>query len=362
MTVTTEQGKIKPVQELEQIEFMTGTELEKADIEKPFFIIKKVLPTGLAILASPPKFGKSWLVLLMALCVANGKKFLGFDTEKVACLYLALEDSSARIKERTEKIMNGEPFPENFIFSVKARDISHGLIEQLEMFMQQRPDTKLIIIDTFQKVRGSMGRGESAYSADYRDTGVLKSFADAHKICICLVHHTKKARDIGDVFANISGTLGISGAADTMLVLSREKRTDETTLLSITGRDVEAQEFSLTFDKNTCKWKLLGEAAEVVPQTEIRRYNADLLVQAIRNLVKGSPDGHWCGSVSTLQKEARERFGIAISESIQSIGRRIGKLEEMLYQQDFIEYWSESKNGSGGKLHHFKRTKPPFND
>ena len=169
MLTTTENGKIKPVQELEQIEFMTGTELEKADIEKPFFIIKKVLPTGLAILASPPKFGKSWLVLLMALCVANGKKFLGFDTEKVACLYLALEDSSARIKERTGKIMNGEPFPENFIFSVKSRDISHGLIEQLEMFMQQRPDTKLIIIDTFQKVRGSIGRGESAYSADYRD-------------------------------------------------------------------------------------------------------------------------------------------------------------------------------------------------
>lgn len=71
MAVTTEQGKIKPVQELEQIEFMTGTELEKADIEKPFFIIKKVLPTGLAILASPPKFGKSWLVLLMALCITR---------------------------------------------------------------------------------------------------------------------------------------------------------------------------------------------------------------------------------------------------------------------------------------------------
>lgn len=362
MTVTTEKGKIKPVQELEQIEFMTGTELEKADIEKPFFIIKKVLPTGLAILASPPKFGKSWLVLLMALCVANGKKFLGFDTEKVACLYLALEDSCSRIKERTERIMCGEPFPENFIFSVKARDISHGLIEQLEMFMQQKPDTRLIIIDTFQKVRGTAGRGESAYGADYRDTGALKSFADAHKICICLVHHTKKARDIGDVFANISGTLGLSGAADTMLVLSREKRTDETTLLSITGRDIEPNDFSLTFDKNTCKWKLLGEAAEVVPQTEIRRYNADPLVQAIRKLIENSPDGHWCGSVSLIQKEAREQFGIPINESIQSIGRRIGKLEEMLYQQDFIEYWSESKNGSGGKLHHFKRTNPPFND
>ena len=362
MTVTTEKGKIKPVQELEQIEFMTGTELEKADIEKPFFIIKEVLPTGLAILASPPKFGKSWLVLLMALCIANGKKFLGFDTEKVACLYLALEDSSARIKARTEKIMNGESFPENFIFSVKARDISHGLVEQLEMFIQQRPDTKLIIIDTFQKVRGAMGRGESAYSADYRDAGALKSFADAHKICICLVHHTKKARDIGDVFANISGTLGLSGAADTMLVLSREKRTDETTLLSITGRDVVPNEFSLTFDKTTCKWKLLGETAEVVSQTEIRRYNADPLVQAIRKLVENSPDGHWCGSVSMIQKEAREQVGIPINESIQSIGRRIGKLEEMLYQQDLIEYWSESKNGSGGKLHHFKRTKPPFND
>lgn len=362
MTVTTEKGTVKPVPELEKIEFMTGTELEKANIEKPFFIIKGILPTGLSIIASPPKFGKSWLVLLMALSVADGQSFLGFDTEKVNCLYLALEDSAARIKERTEKIMNGRPFPEKFMFSIKARDLSHGLIEQLEMFIQQRPDTKLIIIDTFQKIRGSMGRGESAYSADYRDTGMLKTFADAHKLCVLLVHHTKKARDIGDVFANISGTLGISGAADTMLLLSREKRADETTLLSITGRDVTAQEFSLTFDKNSCKWKLLGEAAEVIPQTEIRRYNADPLVQAIRKLVESSPDGHWCGSVSTIVDTARGQFGIPISESIQAVGRRIGKLEDMLYQQDFIEYWPESKNGSGGKLHHFKRTESPFNN
>lgn len=362
MAVTTENGTVKQVPELEKIEFMTGSELEKANIEKPFFIIKGVLPTGLSIIASPPKFGKSWLVLLMALSVADGQRFLGFDTEKTTCLYLALEDSAARIKERTEKIMNGKPFPENFIFSIKSRDLSHGLIEQLEMFTQQRPDTKLIIIDTFQKIRGSMGRGESAYSADYRDTGMLKAFADAHKLCILLVHHTKKARDVGDVFANISGTLGISGAADTMLVLSREKRTDETTLLSITGRDIEPQEYSLTFDKTTCKWKSLGETAEVVPQTEIRRYNADPLVQAIRKLVENSPDGHWRGSVSTIVDTAREQFGISISESIQSVGRRIGKLEEMLYQQDFIEYWSESKNGSGGKLHHFRRIESPFNN
>lgn len=362
MAVTAENGTVKQVPELEKIEFMTGSELEKANIEKPFFIIKGVLPTGLSIIASPPKFGKSWLVLLMALSVAEGQRFLGFDTEKITCLYLSLEDSAARIKERTEKIMNGRPFPENFMFSIKARDLSHGLIEQLEMFVQQRPDTRLIIVDTFQKIRGSMGRGESAYSADYRDTGTLKSFADSHKLCIVLVHHTKKARDVSDVFSNISGTLGISGAADTMLVLSREKRTDETTLLSITGRDVEPQEYSLTFDKNTCRWRVLGETSEVVPQTEIRRYNADPLVQAIRKLVENSPDGHWCGSVSMLQKDAIEQFGIPINESIQSIGRRIGKLEEMFYQQDFIEYWSESKNGSGGKLHHFKRTKPPFND
>ena len=100
----------------------------------------------------------------------------------------------------------------------------------------------------------------------------------------------------------------------------------------------------------------------MVPQTEIRRYNADPLVQAIRKLVENSPDGHWRGSVSTIVDTAREQFGISISESIQSVGRRIGKLEEMLYQQDFIEYWSESKNGSGGKLHHFRRTESPFNN
>lgn len=141
--------------------------------------------------------------------------------------------------------------------------MGHGLIEQLTKFIEQNPQTKLIVIDTFAKIRADMRRSESAYTADYREAGQLKAFADAHKICVVLVHHTKKKHDISNVFANISGTQGLTGAADTMFVLSKENREDENTKLSITGRDIEMQDYRMNFNKECCRWHILGASDEM---------------------------------------------------------------------------------------------------
>ena len=52
----------------------------------------------------------------------------------------------------------------------------------------------------------------------------LKSFADAHGLCILLVHHTRK-QTADDKFDMISGTSGLLGAADGAFLLQKEKRT-----------------------------------------------------------------------------------------------------------------------------------------
>ena len=88
---------------------------------------------------------------------------------------------------------------------------------------------------------------DNAYSADYSDLRVLKEFADCYSIALMVVHHTRKARDPDDVFANISGTNGLMGACDTVFVLDKDKRSDKYATLSVTGRDVEFQELRLLF-------------------------------------------------------------------------------------------------------------------
>lgn len=357
--VTTENGVIKPKEEIQELSFVRADELDIMQLEKPFFVVKKVLPVGLCIVASPPKYGKSWLVLDLCISVATGTRFLGFDTNKSGVLYLALEDSNNRLQERMKKVLNGRKAPKEFAMSIHAADLGHGLIEQLTKFIEQNPQTKLIVIDTFAKIRADMRRGESAYTADYREAGQLKAFADAYKICVVLVHHTKKMRDISDVFANISGTQGLTGASDTMLVLSKENREDENTKLSITGRDVEMQDFQMNFNKECCRWHILGTADEVEEMKALEEYQKNPLILTVRKLLEQNPDG-WTGSATEIINASR-MFKTPIFDNSPKVGKAIERCQDLLFQQDNILY-TPIKNGSGARKHQFCYGYNPFID
>lgn len=357
--VTTENGVIKPKEEVQALSFIRADELDTMHLEKPYFLVEKILPVGLVITASPPKYGKSWLALDVCISVATGTKFLGFKTNRAGVLYLALEDSNNRLQDRMKKVLNGRIAPPEFAMSIHAADLGHGLLAQLEQFLAQNPQTRLIVIDTFAKIRADMKRGESAYTADYREAGQLKAFADAHKICIMLIHHTKKMRDISDVFANINGTQGLTGAADTMIVMNKENRDDENTKLSITGRDVEMQEYQMNFNKECCRWHILGTADEMEEKKLIEEYNGDPLVMTIRKLLKQNKDG-WTGGATEIINASR-MFKTPIHDKAQKVGRAIEKYQDMLFQQDNILY-EPVKNGSGAKKHRFYYGYNPFID
>lgn len=76
-------------------------------------------------------------------------------------------------------------------FATSAKMIGGGLDEQLEKFLREHSDTKLIIVDTLQKVREAVSDSYS-YSSDYEVIGKLKRFADRYGICVLIVHHTRK--------------------------------------------------------------------------------------------------------------------------------------------------------------------------
>ena len=86
--------------------------------------------------------------------------------------------------------------------------------------MREHPDTKLIIIDTMQKIR-ELGGGTYSYASDYDIIGRIKQFADQHCICVLTVHHTRKQR-ADDSFETISGTTGLLGCADGSLLMQKK--------------------------------------------------------------------------------------------------------------------------------------------
>jgi hypothetical protein len=118
---------------------------------------------------------------------------------------------------------------------------------------------RLVIIDVFAKVRPATHKGENPYEADYRALGPLKKLTYETGVAVIIVHHTRKA-EAEDAFDAVSGSTGLTGAADATLVLSRDS--NGTTLYG-RGRDLDEFEVALSFDKTTGQWALLGAAAEV---------------------------------------------------------------------------------------------------
>ena len=142
----------------------------------------------------------------------------------------------------------------DLLFSICAKQVGNGLEEQLKRFVQEHPDTKLIIIDTLQKIREA-GGDKYSYANDYEVVGKLKRLADACGVCLLLVHHTRK-QQADDKFDMISGTNGLSGAADGAFLLQKEKRTDGTATLDVVGRDQQDQRLYLIKDKEHLTWTL----------------------------------------------------------------------------------------------------------
>ena len=240
-------------------------------VYKPIeFVIDGLIAQGLYILAGAPKVGKSWLALDMCLSIAKGEKILGLKTSQGTALYLCLEDSYARIQNRLYELTD-EP-TEMLYFSVMSDPIGGGLEEQIEGFMSEHRDLKIVFIDTLQMVRSDT---DSSYGSDYKDLSVLKALADKLEIAIIVVHHTRKCKDI-DPFNMISGSTGISGCVDGSMVLIETKRGSRNAKLYCVGRDIENAEINLQFDSDLKKWVVTDEPT--APKSKANIFLAALYV------------------------------------------------------------------------------------
>lgn len=324
---------------------ISAAELQDADLPEVEFVIEGLVPHGLTILAAPPKQGKSWAVLDMALCVTRGRPFLGFETRQCGCLYLALEDSFSRLKQRMEKLLEGERAPEGFRMAIESPGINGGLFDTLEVELQANPDIELVIIDTLQKVRDAGGKHEGSYADDYKENGKLKSFADNNNIAILLVHHTRKSRD-EDSFNMISGTNGIMGVADTAMVMLGGEGEDPHVTLRATGRDIESLDLTLRFDQEACRWRSLGTVDEVRTQRRQDEYREDKLVRLIKALLESSPEG-WTGSAGKLLEDGERALGEKTGFEASDILKELKRLEPELLRYDGIQATRKS-NGTGG--------------
>lgn len=325
-----------------------GGEIDLEHVEPIDFIIDGLLSPGLAMLAADPKIGKSWFSLLMCLCVAQGKKFLGYNTHKCNVLYLALEDSDNRVKSRIKRIFDGDRLPDTFNYCIEVSDMSSGFIEQLELVCQSMDDLRLIVIDTLQCVRGQYNNKDGgAYGFDYKEMNKLKAFAKAHNLAILLIHHTSKTSNPNDPFFSISGTRGLTGALDLMMVIQKDNVADRQAKLYIRGRDIDSDSFVM--ELQNCRWAKVGTLEEVQERDALRQYQNHPVVRAVNSALEES--GKWRGRMMELIEFAEQR-GIHINLTPQQLAKEISSLEYQMQIVDGIVH-GIVRNGKASSIHVF---------
>ena len=240
---------------MNKLQLIDADTLYYKPLAHPKMLIDGVLSDGLAILAGDSKIGKSWMVLWLCLQISRGEAAWGLPTRKTDVVYLALEDREWRVQQRMQDLTDTPP--DNLHFGFSCGQLGAELESQIEDVLKDYPSTGLLFIDTLQMVRDNVSAKVNAYAQDYKDLSSLKKIADNHGICIFVVHHTRKERDGGNIFNDMTGSTGIMGVADTGMILRKDDRFGDNATLCITGRDVE--EKKLKMQMCGVKWEITEE-------------------------------------------------------------------------------------------------------
>ena len=225
------------------------------------YVVPGIIVEGLTLLAAKPKAKKSWLMLHAAIAVARSGFTLGdIKCEEGDVLYCALEDNLRRLKSRLAKLLGMDvDWPERLTFKTELPRLAAGGIEEIENWIKSANNPRLIAIDTLAMVRSPKKPNETPYDADYASVEALRKLANQYGVAIVVIHHLRKA-DSDDAFDTISGTLGLTGAVDTLLVLKRD--TSGNVVLHGRGRDVIEFEKALVWNEDSCTWTVTGSASE----------------------------------------------------------------------------------------------------
>ncbi|TSD45021.1 AAA family ATPase [Rhodococcus sp. KBS0724] len=246
--------------------------------------VQGIVPEGFGLIVAPPKAGKSWFVAGIGLACATGGLALGkISVSRRPVLYMALEDGHRRLQGRFRQILGeGVPIPKDLHVIVKAQPLA--VVAMISEFLDRHASkAPLIILDTLGKVKPPKRAGEDAYTADYAIGTKLKDLVDAVSgSSLLVVHHTRKAES-SDFVDAVSGTQGIAGSADFILVLARKRKSDDA-VLAVTGRDVPENEYALTTSDG--RWSLDGmdltDAAATVENRQQKTALADRSMEILR--------------------------------------------------------------------------------
>lgn len=330
------------------------------DIEPPEPIIDQLLFPGLGMLGSPAKMGKSYMMLQLAVCVATGSPFMGFDIKRLGpVLYMDLQGTKARTKKRLNS-MGYEKMPQGITLTYNARATDNGLFDQLTEWITNCPEKpSLIIIDMLEQVKGAQRRTEDAYRADNRILEPLHEIALKYNLSIFCVMHTRKGNKYipeDDPFNEIIGSVAQFGTADCAWMIIGKRNTDNKRFSAICrDNDDGQQDYEARFENH--RWSIAGTVEACVEKRAQEEYEQNPIVYTLRQLIQES-GGSWLGTMKDLINEVSQRTRQYPASTPEKMTKLISELEYRLSCDGILIQRPTSNGGRSGRRYRFYVRKP----
>lgn len=272
------------------------------------WVIPRLVPrAGLTIVGGPPKIGKTWAVLDMAIAVASGQAFCGhWPTFKGRVMALLEEDTRRRISMRLWRLARGRGLDPRALsgqirlaamagFRLDREDMAKALEAEIVAF---KPD--LLLVDALSRVHSADENDRTAMRAI---TVPLQDLCARHGTAIGLVHHFRKLgqgdenktpgellRGSGDLWALARSVIGFTRRSDspglTMSAVGNDGETPPSSIVLESGNNEQG--------KPTVALVYRGLASES---------NAAEDAQVILGIIKASPVGL---GIMQVRKAVRE--------------------------------------------------------
>lgn len=277
--------------------------------------VPNVLPEGLTIFAGVPKVGKSWFALDVARAKADGDAVLGQECERGDVLLLALEDNERRLQDRLRRVTGNDAWPENLSYATEWPRLDEGGVADIAAWIEGAANPSLVVIDTLAMVKPvPTGRSKSAYDHDVSALKPLHQLASEKRMAIVVVTHTRKAQ-ADEPVERVSSTLGLTGVADTIMLLGRGPK-EGTGILYARGRDLAEFEIAVKFE--SYRWQVEGDPALV--------FAGDTQKILIEAIAKGA----------TTPKEMEDATGLS-GENVRQTLQRMVK-QQRVYRHGYGKY------------------------
>lgn len=223
--------------------------LEQPPVE---WLVDSLLPrVGVALLASEPSAGKSFLALDVAMRIASdGSTFFGKPIRgHGAVAYVALEGAqgmAARTRAWNSAYrQERRKHPAHIIEWKGAAPLTEGqadFAEELRRYRRKSGSLALLVVDTL--TLGLAGANENDSAEIGEALRFLASLCSELRCCILLLHHVRKDGKLGKpsrmTLADVRGSSALAGNADSVLGLERREGREERALLVLKQKDGEA--------------------------------------------------------------------------------------------------------------------------